>query len=314
MKITKNTLKQIIKEEYEAVMKDQSLTEGNEVSRMITKLELVLSTVDGAMGYIENPAAEERFQRALDIGQELWEEMHNLLAEEKAKTEPVVSLEEGSAVATPKIKASPGAAEVYIDGLGTMVEQGGAPIYVEYYDGAWVLNVWADASSEDPTHRIDLSKAVDNEAGNKELSENTGSSNQEEINKILDLIENDPEFEILGQFKDKFLKYMQSGGDPLSALEAASPEWRPVQKALEKLRTVIKPTGPKTPMGMKITREQLLKIIKEELQLQKEIGVYEPVEEELIEAVHVAWGRAAEMGMEDSEIWAAIEAEFRRGR
>ena len=51
----------------------------NKTSRMITKLELVLSTVDGAMGYIENPAAEERFQKALDIGQELWEEMHDLL-------------------------------------------------------------------------------------------------------------------------------------------------------------------------------------------------------------------------------------------
>jgi hypothetical protein len=156
---SKTQLKQIIKEEYEAVMKDQSLTEGNEVSRMITKLELVLSTVEGATGYIENEAALERFQKALDLGQELWEEMHNLLAGEKAKTEPVVSLEEGSAVATPKIKASPGAAEVYIDGLGTMVDQSGAPIYVEYYDGAWVLNVWADASSEDPTHRIDLSGA-----------------------------------------------------------------------------------------------------------------------------------------------------------
>mgnify|MGYP001161431593 FL=1 len=76
------------------------------------------------------------------------------------------------------------------------------------------------------------------------------ASNQEEIDKILDLIENDPEFQILGQFKDKFLKYMQSGGDPLSALEAASPEWRPVQMALRKIRAVVKPQGPKTPMGM----------------------------------------------------------------
>ena len=76
------------------------------------------------------------------------------------------------------------------------------------------------------------------------------ASNQEEIDKILDLIENDPEFQILGQFKDKFLKYMQSGGDPLSALEAASPERRPVQMALRKIRAVVKPQGPKTPMGM----------------------------------------------------------------
>lgn len=96
-------------------------------------------------------------------------------------------------------------------------------------------------------------------------------SNQEEINKILDLIENDPEFQILGQFKDKFLKYTQSGGDPLSALEAASPERRPVQKALEKLRTAIRPAGSKTPMGMpvmenKSKRDSLKKIILEELQ------------------------------------------------
>ena len=81
----------------------------------------------------------------------------------------------------------------------------------------------------------------------EELEAVTGSR---EVEKILDLIENDPEFQILGQFKDKFLRYMQSGGDPLSALEAASPERRPVQKALEKLRTAIRPSGPKTPMGM----------------------------------------------------------------
>ena len=75
---TKTQLKQIIREEYEAVMKEP-VTEANETSRLITKLELVLSTVEGAMGYIENPAAEERFQKALDLGQELWEEMHNML-------------------------------------------------------------------------------------------------------------------------------------------------------------------------------------------------------------------------------------------
>jgi hypothetical protein len=75
---TKTQLKQIIKEEYEAVMREP-VTEGDDTSRMITKLELVLNTVEGAMGYIENPAAEERFQKALDLGQELWEEMHNML-------------------------------------------------------------------------------------------------------------------------------------------------------------------------------------------------------------------------------------------
>ena len=65
---------------------------------------------------------------------------------------------------------------------------------------------------------------------------------------------------------------------------------------------------------MKITKAKLKELIKEELQLQKEIGGNESAEEELIEAVHMAWGRAAEMGMEDSEIWAALENEFRRGR
>ena len=75
---TKSHLKQIIREEYEAVM-EEPVTEANETSRLITQLELVLSTVEGAMGYIENPAAEERFQKALDLGQELWEEMHNML-------------------------------------------------------------------------------------------------------------------------------------------------------------------------------------------------------------------------------------------
>ena len=89
----------------------------------------------------------------------------------------------------------------------------------------------------------------------RQFRESQGSSH-EEIDKILDLIENDPEFQILGQFKDKFLKYMQSGGDPLSALEAASPERRPVQMALEKLRTVIKPTGPKPPMGMPVAENK----------------------------------------------------------
>ena len=63
------------------------VTEGNEVSRMITKLELVLNTEDGAMGYNENPAAEQRFQKALDLGQELWDEMHNLLGEGKKKAD-----------------------------------------------------------------------------------------------------------------------------------------------------------------------------------------------------------------------------------
>ena len=89
----------------------------------------------------------------------------------------------------------------------------------------------------------------------EELASEAQGSNQEEIDKILDLIENDPEFQILGQFKDKFLRYMQSGGDPLSALEAASPERRPVQKALEKLRTAIRPSGSKTPMGMPVSED-----------------------------------------------------------
>jgi hypothetical protein len=94
---------------------------------------------------------------------------------------------------------------------------------------------------------------------------------------------------------------------------------------------------------MKITKTQLRQIIKEELLKEagglpgrsfggtmadldaeakmRETDFLNPAEamvpaaeEELLEAVHMAWGRAAEMGMEDSQIWAAIEREFRRGR
>tara|TARA_Y100001973_G_C5202732_1_gene339041 strand:+ start:484 stop:1356 length:873 start_codon:yes stop_codon:yes gene_type:complete len=96
-------------------------------------------------------------------------------------------------------------------------------------------------------------------------------SNQEEIDKILDLIENDPEFEMLGQFKDKFLRFTKSGGDTFSALESALPDWRPIEKKVRKLRAMVRPEGPKTPMGMpvmenKSRRDSLKKIILEELQ------------------------------------------------
>ena len=86
MKITKEQLGKIIDEEYKTMVDEGSRDPARSAhtSRLITKLELVLNTLDGAMGYIENPAAEQRFQRAADLGQELWEEMHELL-EQKEK-------------------------------------------------------------------------------------------------------------------------------------------------------------------------------------------------------------------------------------
>ena len=53
--------------------------------------------------------------------------------------------------------------ELSIEGMGTagMAEGKGAPIYIEFYDGKWMLHVWADINQEDATHRIDLSGALE---------------------------------------------------------------------------------------------------------------------------------------------------------
>ena len=72
--------------------------------------------------------------------------------------EEIMTEDEGG---MPRMETGPGGVEIFIPGLGTMSEQGGAPIYLEKDGNSWELFVWSDISSEEPTHRIDLSKAVD---------------------------------------------------------------------------------------------------------------------------------------------------------
>ena len=63
------------------------------------------------------------------------------------------------------IEVQPGSAEVYIGGLGTMTQTGGAPIFIEEKEGRWYLYVWSDITKEDPTHTIDLSGASESLVG-----------------------------------------------------------------------------------------------------------------------------------------------------
>jgi hypothetical protein len=53
-------------------------------------------------------------------------------------------------------------ASVYVDGMGTKVEEEGAPMYLERnQDGGWTLYVWADINKEGPTHVIDMTQALE---------------------------------------------------------------------------------------------------------------------------------------------------------
>jgi len=51
--------------------------------------------------------------------------------------------------------------EVFVEGMSTLSEEQGAPIYLEYYEGKWWMRIWADINSQDPTHSIDMSGALD---------------------------------------------------------------------------------------------------------------------------------------------------------
>jgi tetrahydromethanopterin S-methyltransferase subunit G len=89
---TKTQLKQIIKEEYEAVMREP-VTEGDDTSRLITKLEEIGKLVEFAtkeLDYDAQPEVAERLERAEQMIQEVWEEMHNLLEQK-----PVGEADEG---------------------------------------------------------------------------------------------------------------------------------------------------------------------------------------------------------------------------
>ena len=65
-------------------------------------------------------------------------------------------------------------ASVYVDGMGTKVEEEGAPIHLEYsQDGRWTLYVWADITEEAPTHTINMTQALEVKL-TKEVSDGEG--------------------------------------------------------------------------------------------------------------------------------------------
>ncbi len=51
--------------------------------------------------------------------------------------------------------------EVFVDGMGTQCTPNDAPVYLECVDGKWELFVWSDINQEGPTHRIDMSGALE---------------------------------------------------------------------------------------------------------------------------------------------------------
>ena len=52
-------------------------------------------------------------------------------------------------------------AEIFVEGMslcGSVDDD--SEIMLEYYNGKWWLRVWADINQEDPTHKIDMSGAM----------------------------------------------------------------------------------------------------------------------------------------------------------
>ena len=112
-----------------------------------------------------------------------WEDGSEYEVEEKyieALQQDRNNLEEGGGE-MPRMESGPGGVEIFIPGLGTMSEQGGAPIYLEKNGGSWQLYVWSDISSEDPTHKIDLSKAVDSGGLQEARQDFMGSDEEKEM-------------------------------------------------------------------------------------------------------------------------------------
>lgn len=52
---------------------------------------------------------------------------------------------------------------IHPEGCGTNECEDCAPIYLEYYNGRFRLIVWDDINSEEPTHKIDLTSALESE-------------------------------------------------------------------------------------------------------------------------------------------------------
>ena len=90
------------------------------------------------------------------------------------------NLEEGDGE-MPRMESGPGGVEIFIPGLGTMSEQGGAPIYLEKNGNSWELLVWSDISSEDPTHRIDLTMAAESGNLQEDRRDFMGSDEEKEM-------------------------------------------------------------------------------------------------------------------------------------
>lgn len=77
MKITKAKLKQIIKEEVQNFKGE--LQEGDSMSRAISRLEDIGTTIKDVIQTSDDPETIERLERADHLITDLWEQMHELL-------------------------------------------------------------------------------------------------------------------------------------------------------------------------------------------------------------------------------------------
>jgi len=73
MKITQGKLKQIIKEEL------SKLQEGDPTSRAISRLEDIGQVVQSVLKISNDPETIERLERANQLIDELWKQMHDML-------------------------------------------------------------------------------------------------------------------------------------------------------------------------------------------------------------------------------------------
>lgn len=77
MKITKAELKQIITEEVQNFK--NGLQEGASMSRAISRLEDIGTTVKGVLQVSDDPETIERLERVDQMITDLWDQMHDLL-------------------------------------------------------------------------------------------------------------------------------------------------------------------------------------------------------------------------------------------
>lgn len=49
--------------------------------------------------------------------------------------------------------------ELSFDGHTTLVEEDGAPVYIEYHNGEVLVHIWGDVNEEEATHHISLADA-----------------------------------------------------------------------------------------------------------------------------------------------------------